>query len=111
MKKPVVAVAALCLAATSLSPVAAAAPVMPGSGDWSAYGHDEGGVRFSPLTQITPSNVRDLRVAWVYHMKSSAKADGIHGAIDSSPTGTGLHQSEDQPLVIGQMLTGEAAFR
>ena len=33
----------------------------PASGDWSAYGHDAAGTRFSPLTQITPANVSTLR--------------------------------------------------
>jgi len=66
-------------------------------------GRDPGGDRYSPLTQITPANVGDLKIAWVYHMKPSAKPDASHGA-DSSPVGTGLHQSEDQPLVIGQTM-------
>ncbi|HVH68874.1 MAG TPA: pyrroloquinoline quinone-dependent dehydrogenase [Gemmatimonadales bacterium] len=35
-------------------------------GDWPAYGRDAGGSRFSPLAEITRSNVKDLRVAWVY---------------------------------------------
>jgi len=38
----------------------------PASGDWSAYGHDAAGTRFSPLTQITPANVSTLRPAWIY---------------------------------------------
>jgi quinoprotein glucose dehydrogenase len=67
-------------------------------------GRDPGGDRYSPLTQITPANVRDLRIAWVYHMKPSAKADASHAGTDYSSTGTGLHQSEDQPLVIGQTM-------
>ena len=41
-------------------------------------GHDPGGDRYSTLTQITPANVRDLKVAWVYHMKPAAKADASH---------------------------------
>ncbi len=40
-----------------------------GQTDWPTFGHDPGGARFSPLKQITPSNVNDLKVAWVYHMK------------------------------------------
>ena len=32
-------------------------------GDWPAYGNDQGGTRFSPLTQITPQNVDQLQVA------------------------------------------------
>src|ERR1051325_10871173 len=39
------------------------------SKEWPTYGHDSGGMRFSPLTQITPSNVNNLKVAWVYHMR------------------------------------------
>ena len=40
--------------------------------EWPTYGHDPGGMRFSPLTQITPANVSQLKVAWVYHMKPAA---------------------------------------
>src|SRR5262249_31798752 len=34
--------------------------------DWSAYGRDGGGSRYSPLSQITRKNVKYLRVAWTY---------------------------------------------
>ena len=34
---------------------------------WSAYGHDPGGTRYSPLKQITRDNVSKLKVAWTYH--------------------------------------------
>jgi len=37
--------------------------------EWPTYGHDSGGMRYSPLTQINAKNVSDLAVAWVYHMK------------------------------------------
>ncbi len=33
---------------------------------WSAYGGDEGGTRYSKLTQISSSNVGELRVAWIF---------------------------------------------
>lgn len=35
--------------------------------DWPVYGHDAGGARFSPLTQISRANVAQLQVAWTYH--------------------------------------------
>jgi quinoprotein glucose dehydrogenase len=35
-------------------------------GEWSAYGHDAGGTRYSPLQQINKSNVSTLKVAWTY---------------------------------------------
>ncbi len=39
------------------------------SKEWPTYGHDPGGMRYSPLTQITPANVSDLEVAWTFHLK------------------------------------------
>jgi glucose dehydrogenase len=41
--------------------------------DWPAYGHDAGGTRYSPLTQITPKNVAKLRRAWTYHTGEKGK--------------------------------------
>ena len=41
--------------------------------EWPTYGHDPGGMRFSPVTQITPANVSQLQVAWVYHMRPAAR--------------------------------------
>jgi glucose dehydrogenase len=37
-------------------------------GDWRAYGRDPGGTRFSPLTQLNPSNVHRLERAWTYRI-------------------------------------------
>ena len=41
------------------------APTAP-RGEWTAYGHDALGSRFSPLEQITRENVKGLTVAWTY---------------------------------------------
>jgi quinoprotein glucose dehydrogenase len=56
------------------------------STEWPTYGHDPGGMRFSPLTQINASNVAQLQEAWVYHMRppqepptSPTAADGEAG--------------------------------
>ncbi len=43
------------------------APATAADGDWIAYGNDRGGSRYSPLAQITPANVGNLRPAWIYH--------------------------------------------
>src|SRR5262245_57339374 len=40
------------------------------SGDWKAYGGDEGSSRYSPLDQINRDNIKDLRVAWVWKSDS-----------------------------------------
>lgn len=49
--------------------IVGAAPVVRGSNDgegvgWPAYGGDKGGGRFSAASEITPSNVRQLSLAW-----------------------------------------------
>jgi quinoprotein glucose dehydrogenase len=72
--------------------------------DWPMVGHDPGGERYSTLTQITPNNVRDLKIAWVYHMRPAIKVDISHADANRSYSGAGLHPSEDQPLVIGQSM-------
>ena len=42
------------------------------SGEWRSYGRDPGGQRFSPLTQITPQNVRTLTRAWSFDTGATA---------------------------------------
>jgi glucose dehydrogenase len=51
--------------------------------DWPVYGHDPGGMRYSPLKQITTSNIAQLRRAWTYH------------------TGDSGRQFETTPIVVG----------
>ena len=88
------------------------------SKEWPTYGHDPGGMRFSPLTQITPANVSQLKVAWVYHMRpAGAIAPAARGAAgpegEALPPqqggggrgrggrgGSGFRASEVTPLVI-----------
>ena len=47
----------------------ASANDQPGSSpdDWPYYGHDAGGMRYSPLGQINRENVSRLKVAWIFH--------------------------------------------
>jgi quinoprotein glucose dehydrogenase len=65
------------------------------AGDWPAYGHDAGGTRYSPLTQITPANVAQLKPVWTFHMNPA-----FDPKLGKSPGGT----SQDTPLEIGGML-------
>lgn len=49
-------------------------------GAWGSYGADPGGSRYSDAAQITPKNVRRLKVAWTYRtgdmdVEAKAKAD------------------------------------
>ena len=49
----------------------------PPDGEWPFYGHDAGGTRYSPLSQITRDNVSRLTVAWTFH--TGDIADGKNG--------------------------------
>jgi len=79
----------------------------PASNEWPTYGHDPGGMRFSPVTQITPANVSQLNVAWVYHMKpleaAAVPAETGAGAQAQGRGrgrgGSGLAGSETTPIV------------
>jgi quinoprotein glucose dehydrogenase len=42
-----------------------------GDGEWSAYGRDPGGSRYSPLKQIDRSNVKTLKAAWTFRTGAS----------------------------------------
>jgi quinoprotein glucose dehydrogenase len=55
--------AALGLSATS---VLAAAPSAFQPGDWPVVNKDDGATKYSPLAQITPANVAQLKPVWSY---------------------------------------------
>jgi quinoprotein glucose dehydrogenase len=58
--------------------------------DWRAYGRTEFGQRFSPLTQITPSNVKNLKVAWTFRTgDSQGKDDPVETTFEVTPIKVG----------------------
>ena len=66
--------------AVSLAAISAAVCLGGGNAvadEWTSYGGDPGGTRFSRLTQITPENVGGLRPAWTFH--TGDIADGKNG--------------------------------
>ena len=54
----------LACAGVALAMMASAAQA---ADQWTAYGHDATGQRFSPLNQIDRTNVTRLKVAWTFH--------------------------------------------
>ena len=86
---------------------------VPLAQEWPTYGHDPGGMRYSPVTQLTPANVGQLQVAWVYHMKPPAPA-GTAPAADPGAGGppqgrgrgsaSGFSSGETTPLVINGVM-------
>ncbi|HSN18767.1 MAG TPA: pyrroloquinoline quinone-dependent dehydrogenase [Gammaproteobacteria bacterium] len=51
---------------TILSLLASSTALAASDAGWPAYGGDAGGTRYSSLTQIDPTNVADLKVAWTF---------------------------------------------
>src|SRR3982751_4384966 len=69
------------------------APAPAASKEWPTYGHDPGGMRFSPLTQITPANVAQLQVAWTYHMKPATPTPAAEEGRGRGRGGAGFSSS------------------
>src|SRR4051812_13189448 len=76
------------------------------STEWPTYGHDAGGMRFSPLKEITPANVNTLDVAWTYHLKPDGfvAPTAPAGRGGGRGGGTGLRGSEATPLIINGLM-------
>jgi membrane-bound PQQ-dependent dehydrogenase (glucose/quinate/shikimate family) len=70
------------------APSSAFAPAFD-PGDWHFYGNDQGGKRFSPLTRITPENVRNLQVAWTYRTGDYPPPEGPNRRIEVTPLKVG----------------------
>ena len=53
---------------------AAQTPSDTAADSWLYYGHDAGGMRYSPLTQINRDSVAQLKVAWTFHTGDISEA-------------------------------------
>ncbi|MCC8404036.1 glucose/quinate/shikimate family membrane-bound PQQ-dependent dehydrogenase [Paraburkholderia sp. MMS20-SJTN17] len=75
---------------------AQAAPAPTGgtdAADWPAYGRTPQGTRYSSLAQITPDNVKNLKLAWTFH---TGDMKGPNDPVEIT--------NEVTPLKIGDML-------
>jgi len=76
------------------------ASLILGQTDRPHYGRDAAGTRYSLLTQINPSNVTQLKQAWVFHMKPELrKSDTATAAPMEAHEGVG-RVGEAIPIVI-----------
>ena len=104
-----------------LAGAALAPPAHAADGDWPTYGHDAGGGRFSPLDQINPGNVAQLKPAWTFHMRpeaAAAPAEGAAAAAQREAEGAGPNRgnsrfsgSEATPLMVGGLLYLSTPYR
>ena len=69
-------------------------PAGASKNDWAYYGHDAGGTRYSPLTQINRENVKNLKVAWTFHTGDISDGSG-------RPKRSGL---ETTPILVDGVL-------
>lgn len=54
--------------------------------EWTAYGGTQAGRRYSTLEQITPENVRQLKVAWTFHTGDvRGKSDPVETTYEVTP--------------------------
>ena len=66
-------------------------------GNWLTYSGSYGSWRYSPLDQITPANVADLRVAWVHQ----AEDPGRPGLMETTPlVDGGVLYTTDPPSTV-----------
>ncbi len=63
------------VAQTQSTKQAAAAKPNPAA-DWPMYNRDLGGTRYSPLTQISTTNVANLKMAWSYRLSNAPAGRG-----------------------------------
>ena len=71
------------------TPPARRSPVLAqqlAQGDWTAYGRDAGGERYSPLDDIRPGNVTSLEVAWTFRTGDAYEPkNGRPTALEATP--------------------------
>jgi len=102
--------------------------------DWPTYGHDPGGMRYSPLAQINTTNVTHLTAAWTYGMRpasaappadAAASRDATPGSVDAAQADRRLAEgagpfarrrarfsaSQATPLVVGGLLYLSTPYR
>ncbi len=77
----------MAFGASALAGTIAASPSAQTPTDWPGYGGGPQQIRYSPLTQITRANVKDLQVAWTFDT-------GEPGALQT------------QPVIVGDVLYG-----
>jgi quinoprotein glucose dehydrogenase len=94
-------------------------PTLRGQTDWPAYGHDPGGMRYSPLKQIDTGNVSKLKLAWSYDTEAPVAPTPARGPVSAGGPvpargpGSGrprARRSSTSPLLVGGVLYMSTAY-
>jgi alcohol dehydrogenase (cytochrome c) len=83
----------------------------PATNSWPTYSGDYSGRRFSTLTQINASNVKDLSLAWVGQLTMGMPAGGgafafARAGANEAPTIVGGEATEPVPVSGGRAISG-----
>ena len=71
-----------------------------GDPGWPTYAGQEGGTRYSPLSQINRSNVHDLEIAWTYNTGHLDRAPHLYGAVGFQVTPILLPEEAGRHLML-----------
>ncbi|WP_343595337.1 glucose/quinate/shikimate family membrane-bound PQQ-dependent dehydrogenase [Acinetobacter sp.] len=100
---------------TSKQPEKAQAVAGVSESDWPAYGRTQGGVRYSPLTQINDQNVKDLKVAWTFRtgdLKTANDPGEVTNQVTPIKIGNNMFMcTTHQQLVALDPATGKEKWR
>ena len=91
-----------------------AAPASVSEYDWPYYARTQSATRFSPLSQITPDNVSDLKVAWTYRTGDDRRPTDHEYTFEATPLKIGdtLYLCSPRNILIAlDAETGEERWR
>ena len=75
--------------------------------DWPVFGHDPGGMRFSPLKQVNASTVAKLKLAWTFDTEAVAQSSKQgYLFILNRLTGKSLYDVKEVPVANDNPLPG-----
>jgi glucose dehydrogenase len=87
--------------------------------DWPVFGHDSGGMRYSPLKQINAGNVAKLKLVWTFDTEVTdmppPPLPAGRGGSEAQPAAAAARRprarrSESTPLVIGDVMYLSTAY-
>jgi quinoprotein glucose dehydrogenase len=90
--------------------VASQCALSDSTSDWPTYGHDPGGVRYSPLTDIDASNVARLQSAWTYSMRPPTVQQTAEPGVGARRRNR-LGESQTTPLVVDGLMYLSTPYR
>jgi glucose dehydrogenase len=88
--------------------------------DWPVFGHDPGGMRYSPLKQINTKNAQQLKLVWTYDTQTATSPAPPTAAVapsssaaapeGASPRQPRVRRGESTPLVVGDVMYMSTAY-